>query len=43
MAEFRKTLVEGVVPEGEVMEMTNKYLATLTSWSDMMKSASKGN
>lgn len=43
VAEFRKSLVEGGIPEEEAMEMTRQYLATLTRWSDMMKSASNGN
>jgi Sec-independent protein translocase protein TatA len=39
VAEFRKALVEGGIPEEEAMEMTRQYLATLTRWTDMVKGA----
>jgi hypothetical protein len=37
VAEFRKSLMEGGIPEAEAMEMTREYLGTLTSWSKMVK------
>lgn len=37
IAEFRKSLIEGGIPEEEAMEMTREYLGTLTSWSKMMR------
>lgn len=37
VAEFRKKLIEGGIPEKEAMEMTRDYLGTLTSWSKMMR------
>jgi len=37
VAEFRKNLIEGGIPEEEAMEMTRDYLGTLTSWSKMMR------
>jgi TorA maturation chaperone TorD len=37
VAEFRKSLIEGGIPEAEAMEMTRDYLGTLTSWSKMMR------
>ena len=37
VAEFRKSLIEGGIPEEEAMEMTREYLATLTKWSDIVK------
>jgi len=37
VAEFRKNLIEGGIPEEEAMEMTREYLGTLTSWSKMMR------
>lgn len=43
VAEFRKTLVEGGIPEEEAMEMTRQYLATLTRWTDMVKGARIGS
>ena len=43
VAEFRKTLVEGGIPEDEAMEMTRQYLATLTRWTDMVKGARIGS
>jgi hypothetical protein len=43
VAEFRKSLIEGGIPEEEAMEMTRKYLGTLTNWSGMIKeTASSG-
>jgi hypothetical protein len=43
VAEFRKALVEGGIPEEEAMEMTRQYLATLTRWTDMVKGARIGS
>lgn len=43
VAEFRRNLIEGGIPEDEAMEMTRQYLATLTRWSDVMKGARIGN
>lgn len=37
VAEFRKSLIEGGIPEAEAMEMTKDYLGTLTSWSKMLR------
>ena len=37
VAEFRKNLIEGGIPEEEAREMTRDYLGTLTSWSKMMR------
>lgn len=37
VAEFRKSLIEGGIPEDEAMEMTREYIGTLTNWSKMMK------
>ena len=37
VAEFRKSLIDGGIPEEEAMEMTKQYLATLTKWSDIVK------
>ena len=36
VAEFRKTLIEGGIPEKEAMEMTREYMATVTNWKGMM-------
>ena len=37
VAEFRKNLIEGGIPEDEAMSMTREYLSTLTNWSKMMR------
>ncbi len=37
VADFRKSLIEGGIPEAEAMEMTKDYLGTLTSWSKMLR------
>ncbi len=34
--EFRNTLIEGGVPEGEAMEMTREYMRTVTNWKSMV-------
>jgi hypothetical protein len=39
VAEFRKNLIEGGVPEDEATAMTRDYLGTLTKLSDVMKEA----
>ncbi len=39
VAVFRKSLIEGGIPEGEAQEMTREYLQTLTRWSNVMREA----
>ena len=39
VAEFRRTLIEGGIPEQEAMEMTKGYMSTLTNLSNVMRSA----
>jgi hypothetical protein len=39
VAVFRKSLIEGGIPEAEAQEMTREYLQTLTRWSDVMRAA----
>lgn len=41
VAEFRKSLIEGGIPEEEAMEMTRKYLGTLTNWSGIIKETTR--
>jgi hypothetical protein len=41
VAEFRKSLIEGGIPEDEAMEMTRKYLGTLTNWSGIIKETTR--
>ena len=41
VAEFRKSLIEGGIPEDEAMEMTRKYLGTLTNWSNIVKETAR--
>ena len=41
VAEFRKSLIEGGIPEDEAMEMTRKYLGTLTNWSNIVKETTR--
>ena len=36
VAEFRKTLIEGGIPEDEAMRMTREYMQTVTNWKGMM-------
>ena len=36
VAKFRKTLIEGEIPEDEAMQMTREYMRTLTDWKGMM-------
>jgi hypothetical protein len=43
VAEFRKNLIEGGIPEDEAMEMTREYLGTLTNWSKMMREVRVSN
>lgn len=42
VAEFRKTLIEGGIPEKEAMEMTREYMQTVTNWKGMMNEAKFG-
>jgi len=37
VAEFKKSLTEGGIPEAEAMEMTREYLGTLTNWSKVVR------
>ena len=37
VAEFRKTLIEGGIPEDEAMAMTRSYLGTLTNWKNVVQ------
>jgi len=39
VAVFRKSLIEGGIPEAEAQEMTREYLQTLTRWSNVMREA----
>jgi len=39
VAAFRKSLIEGGIPEGEAQQMTREYLGTLTRWSDVLREA----
>jgi hypothetical protein len=39
VAEFRKTLIEGGIPEDEAMQMTREYMQTVTNWKGMMNDA----
>jgi hypothetical protein len=36
VAEFRKTLIEGGIPEDEAMNMTREYMQTVTNWKGLM-------
>ena len=36
VAEFRKTLIEGGIPEEEAMRMTREYMQTVTNWKGMV-------
>ena len=36
VAEFRKTLIEGGIPEEEAMKMTREYMQTVTNWKGMV-------
>ena len=36
VAEFRKTLIEGGIPEDEAMKMTREYMQTVTNWKGMV-------
>jgi hypothetical protein len=38
VAEFRKSLLDGGIPEGEAIEMTKQYMSTLTNLSKVMRS-----
>jgi hypothetical protein len=37
VADFRKSLIEGGIPEDEAMQMTREYLGTLTRMKDLFK------
>jgi hypothetical protein len=39
VVEFRKSLIEGGIPEEEAMKMTQQYLSTLSRWTDVMNEA----
>ncbi len=39
VAQFRKSLIEGGIPEDEAQDMTREYLRTLTSWSNVLREA----
>lgn len=39
VAVFRKSLIEGGIPESEAQDMTREYLQTLTKWSNVMRDA----
>ena len=43
VAEFRKALIDGGIPEAESMAMTREYLGTLTNWSKMMREVRVSN
>ena len=36
VADFRKTLIEGGIPEDEAMRMTREYMQTVTNWKGMV-------
>lgn len=42
VAEFRKTLIEGGIPEDEAMRMTREYMQTVTNWKGMMNGFNVG-
>lgn len=37
IAEFRKNLIEGGIPEEEATAMAREYLSTLTNWTNVMR------
>ena len=43
VAEFRKTLIEGGIPEDEAMRMTREYMQTVTNWKGMVNDSRSGN
>jgi hypothetical protein len=43
VAEFRKTLIEGGIPEDDAMQMTREYMQTVTNWKGIMKDARIGS
>jgi hypothetical protein len=43
VAEFRKTLIEGGIPEDEAMRMTREYMQTVTNWKGMMNEFKVGD
>ena len=42
VAEFRKTLIEGGIPEDEAMKMTREYMQTVTNWKGMVNDIKVG-
>ena len=43
VAEFRKTLIEGGIPEDEAMSMTREYMQTVTNWKGMVNDIKVGD
>ena len=43
VAEFRKTLIEGGIPEDEAMRMTREYMQTVTNWKGMVNEFKVGD
>ena len=43
VAEFRKTLIEGGIPEDEAMRMTREYMQAITNWKGMMSEFKVGD
>jgi len=39
VAEFRRSLIEGGIPEDEATAMTREYLSTLTRWTNVVSEA----
>ncbi len=37
VAAFRKSLIDGGIPEAEAQQMTREYLGTLTRWSSILR------
>jgi hypothetical protein len=42
VAEFRKSLIDGGIPEDQAMVMTREYLSTLTKWTNVVREARSG-
>ena len=43
VAEFRRTLIEGGIPEDEAMRMTREYMQTVTNWKGIMNEFKVGD
>jgi hypothetical protein len=43
VAEFRKTLIEGGIPEDEAKQMTREYMQTVTNWKGMVNDIKVGD